>query len=76
MLVSLWQWWQCAVVVSVLTAVAVEVGDAVARVAVVDHEAERVVLARVRTALLQLHRARGAGESCVQVEAGVWLLVI
>ena len=64
---SLWQWWQRAVVVSVLAAVAVKVGDAVALVrvaAVADDEAERVVLARVRAAPLQLHAARRTGESC------------
>ena len=64
---SLWQWWERAVVVSVLAAVAVKVGDAVALVrvaAVADDEAERVVLARVRAAPLQLHAARRTGESC------------
>ena len=64
---SLGQRWQRAVVVSVLAAVAVKVGDAVALVrvaAVADDEAERVVLARVRAAPLQLHAARRTGESC------------
>ena len=46
-----------------------KVGDAVALVrvaaaAAVDDEAERVVLARVRAAPLQLHAARRTGESC------------
>ena len=46
-----------------------KVGDAVALVrvaaaAAVDHEAERVVLARVRAALLQLHAACRTRESC------------
>ena len=54
LLYLLWPRWQLAVVVLELASLPVEVWDAVALVGLVHHEAQRVVLARVRVAPLQL----------------------